>query len=86
MFTSVTVGSFVGERSNKGGRREGKKLKGDGRSIGQEEKREGLNRLNRAQAWRGLMLALALFLPSLAELTELPSSVATATSFGTRWV
>jgi hypothetical protein len=39
MSTSGTVGSFVYERSNRGGG--GKKLKGDGQSIGQEEKREG---------------------------------------------
>jgi hypothetical protein len=35
MFTSETVGSFVGKRSDKGkGGEEGKKLKGDGRLIG----------------------------------------------------
>jgi hypothetical protein len=41
MFTSRTVASFVGGRSNKREGGEGKKLKGDERSIGQEEKSEG---------------------------------------------
>jgi hypothetical protein len=53
---------------------EGEKLKGDGRSIGQEEKRG-------APAWCGLMLAF--FLRPLAEHTEPSSSVAAVTSLGT---
>jgi hypothetical protein len=54
---------------------EGKKLKGDGRSIGQEEKREG------AQA----QFRSSFFLRLLAERPEPSLSVATATSSGTRW-